>query len=153
MKKYIVAIIAAMLLLVSTCSAQNPPVIDEALLHLDKPYAYRSAGPNSFDCSGFVFYCFKTSEDITIQRTAKDQGYDEDYETIENIEDLRPGDAVYFNTVKRDGDACDHAGIYIGDGEFIHCSSAKDKVIISTLLEGYYNSVFSWGKRIKEVIE
>ena len=70
---------------------------------------------------------------------------------IETIKELEAGDIVFFNTNKRDGDICDHSGLYIGEGNFIHCSSAKGKVIISTLEEGYYNEVFSWGRRIKEV--
>lgn len=149
MKKLIVALIAAMLLLGSMAyGAQNPPIIDEALLHLDKPYIYATAGPNTFDCSGFVYYCYLTIENIELKRSAKEQGYDDTYEKISAIEDLMPGDAVFFNTNKSDSDACDHSGLYIGDGEFIHCSSAKGKVIISTLLEGYYNERFSWGRRI-----
>lgn len=154
MKKFLVAIIAAMVLLVSTCSAQKPPlVLDEAILHLGKPYVYATAGPNTFDCSGFTFYCFKKVEGIELLRSAREQGYDETYEKIEQIEDLLPGDLVSFNTNKYDSDECDHSGIYLGEGQFIHCSSGKGKVIISTLLEGYYNERFSWGRRIKEVIE
>lgn len=152
MKKIIVAIIAAMLLLSPIAySVQNPPIIDEALLHLEKPYKYKKAGPNSFDCSGLVYYCYKKVENIQLKRSAKEQGYDEEYEKIKEIKDLQIGDIVFFNTNKRDGDFCDHAGLYLGNGEFIHSSSSKGKVIISTLSEGYYNEVFSWGRRIKEV--
>lgn len=151
MKKFIVAFIAAILLLFTcTCSAQ---VIDEALLHLDKPYVYATTGPDTFDCSGFVYYCYLTAEDIQLKRSAKEQGYDEEYEKIETIEELEPGDLVFFNTIKTDSDACDHSGLYIEEGNFIHCSSTKGKVIISTLIEGYYNEHFSWGRRIKEVVK
>lgn len=154
MKKFLVALIAAMLLLSNIAySTQNPPIIDEALLHLDKPYVYATAGPNTFDCSGFVYYWYDVIYNIKLKRSAKEQGYDEDYDKIETIEELEAGDMVFFNTNKRDGDACDHSGLYIGEGDFIHCSSAKGKVIISTLEEGYYNEVFSWGRRIKEVKE
>lgn len=154
MKKFLVALIAAMLLLSTIAySTQNPPIIDEALLHLDKPYVYATAGPNAFDCSGFVYYCYDTIFGIKLKRSAKEQGYDEDYDKIETIEKLEVGDMVFFNTNKKDGDFCDHSGLYIGEGNFIHCSSAKGKVIISTLKEGYYNEVFSWGRRIKGVIK
>lgn len=153
MKKLLVAIIAAMLLLVSTCSAQKPPlVLDEAILHLGKPYVYATAGPNTFDCSGFTFYCFKEVAEIELLRSAREQGYDDTYEKIENIEDLLPGDLVSFNTNGSDNDACDHSGIYLGRGQFIHCSSEKGKVIVSTLLKGYYNERFSWGRRILKPI-
>lgn len=151
MKKLIVATLAAILLLNPIAySKSNLSVTDEALLHLNKPYRYAKAGPNSFDCSGLVYYCYKKVGNIKLKRTAEEQGYDEEYEKITEIENLIPGDAVYFNTNKLDSDKCDHAGIYFGNGKFIHSSSGKGKVIISTLKEGYYNEVFSWGRRIKE---
>ena len=55
---------------------------------------------------------------------------------------------MYFNTVS-DSDLSDHAGIYIGNGYFIHASSGGHRVVVSSLLSGsYYNRVFSWGRRI-----
>ena len=124
--------------------------MEEAKLHLDKPYIYAAAGPDSFDCSGFTYYCIDKTYDIQLLRSAYNQGYDDTYLKIETIEELEEGDLVYFNTNKSDGDLSDHAGIYIGDNQFIHTSSAKGKVIISDLSTGYYNECFSWGRRIVE---
>lgn len=151
MKKLIVVLIFITLLLSQI--AFSARITDEALLHLDKPYVYATTGPNTFDCSGFVYFLFDKIEDIQLKRSAYDQGYDEEYEKIGSIDDLREGDVVFFNTNKYDSDLCDHSGLYLGEGNFIHCSSAKEKVIISTLIEGYYNERFAWGRRIKEVIE
>ena len=117
---------------------------------LDKPYKYGTTGPDSYDCSGLVVYCYQEVFDITLPRSAKDLGYCEDYQRIENIEDLYRGDVVCFNTESDDGDRSDHVGIYLGDGEFIHASSSKGKVLIARLDEGYFNRVFSWGLRIVE---
>ena len=47
-------------------------------------------------------------------------------------------------------DLSDHVGIYISDGDFIHASSGGGRVMISNLDSGYYNRVFSWGRRILE---
>ena len=35
---------------------------------------------------------------------------------------LKRGDLVFFNTNDGDGDLCDHSGIYMGNGYFIHAS-------------------------------
>ena len=128
-------------------SAVCEPLIEEANLHLGKDYKYATHGPNTFDCSGFTYYCYYTVYGIELSRSAKGQGYDEAYEKIENIEDLKIGDIVCFNTVS-DHDLSDHVGIYIGDGNFIHASSGKGEVCISTLLGGYYFEHFSWARRI-----
>ena len=63
------------------------------------------------------------------------------------ISDLERGALVYFNTVS-DSDSCDHAGIYLGAGWFIHASSGQAKVVVSNLSSGYYNGVFSWGHNV-----
>ena len=41
----------------------------------------------------------------------------------------------------------DHVGIYLGSGQFIHASDAAGEVVISSMEEGYYSEVFSWGIR------
>lgn len=124
------------------------PLTEFALEQLDKQYSYSCCGPDYFDCSGFVYYCVNETCENKIERTAKEQGYDERYEKIESIEDLQEGDLLYFNTV-RDNDLCDHAAIYLGNNEFIHCSSAKRKVIITELKGTYYEGLFSWGRRVE----
>lgn len=148
MKKFLYLLLILAFILQPICFAS--PVVEEANLHLGKPYIYATAGPNSFDCSGFTYYCVDKVYNIQLFRTAFDQGYDDTYLKIENIEQLQEGDLVYFNTNSSDGDLSDHAGIYIGDNQFIHASSAKRKVIISDISEGYYYKHFSWGRRIVE---
>ena len=121
-------------------------VIYVAQNQLGKPYVYAANGPSSYDCTGFTKYCFKQIG-VNLQRTALNQGYDDTYTKISSISDLRRGDLVYLNTIA-DADLSDHAGIYLGAGYFIHASSGQHKVVISTLTSGYYNRVFSWGRRV-----
>jgi len=113
---------------------------------LGKPYIYGANGPTSYDCSGFTCYCFKQIG-VTLPRTAVNQGYNNAYDRIDDISELKRGDLVYFNTVS-DNDLSDHAGIYLGAGYFIHASSGQSKVVVSNLVSGYYNGVFSWGHRV-----
>lgn len=129
-----------------TCAAAHP-LVDEAMLHLEKPYVYSATGPNSFDCSGFTYYCIDTVYGFTIKRTAYEQGYDDSYYKVKSIAQLKVGDLVFFDT-KRDKDECDHAGIYIGNNQFIHASSAGEKVIISEIQGTFYEGIFSWGRRL-----
>ena len=113
---------------------------------LGKPYVYGANGTSSYDCTGFTCYCFKQIG-ITLPRTAVNQGYSNTYTKIGSVSELRRGDLVYFNTIS-DGDLSDHAGIYLGAGYFIHASSGQGKVVVSSLASGYYNQVFSWGRRV-----
>lgn len=110
------------------------------------PYVYGATGPSKFDCSGLTCYIFK-AVGVKLERTAYNQGYDDTYTKIEGWQNLKRGDVVFFNTIS-DSDLSDHAGIYIGDGYFIHASSGAHKVVVSNLTTGYYGRVFSWGRRI-----
>ena len=121
-------------------------VIYSAQEKLGKPYVYGSTGPNSFDCSGLTTYAFK-KVDVSLKRSAYSQGYDSSYDKIEGTGSLKRGDLVFFNTIS-DSDLSDHVGIYLGGGCFIHASSGGHKVVVSNLTSGYYNRVFSWGRRV-----
>ena len=110
------------------------------------PYVYGATGPSKFDCSGLTCYIFK-AVGVKLERTAYNQGYDDTYTKIEGWQNLKRGDVVFFNTIS-DSDLSDHAGVYIGEGYFIHASSGAHKVVVSNLTTGYYGRVFSWGRRI-----
>ena len=150
-------IILTLLLFIIICIPKNIQsddvinlLLQEAYDKVDSRYIYGHTGPNSFDCSGFTYYLYDKYFDIQLLRSAKDQGYDSTYTKIKTIEELEPGDCVYFNTDSNDNDLSDHAGLYYGDGLVIHASSSKKKVIITDLYEenSYYARVFSWGRRI-----
>ena len=129
-------------------SSTADKLIGYAKEHLGKTYVYGTAGPNTFDCSGFTQYCYKKVAGVSLSRSAYSQGYTSSYTKITSISDLKKGDLVCFNTVEGDSDLSDHVGIYMGGGQFIHASSSGGKVMISTLSSGYYNRVFSWGFRV-----
>ncbi len=135
---------------VSTASKTSTAdkIIALAYKQMGDPYVYAAAGPNAFDCSGLTCYCFKNIAGITLERSAKGQGYDTSYTKISDIADLKKGDIVCFDTNESDEDLSDHVGIYIGGGRFIHASSSGGEVMISSLASGYYRSAFSWGRRI-----
>lgn len=132
----------------SKSTSKATQIIKLAYAQIGDPYVYAAAGPNSFDCSGLTTYCYKKVCGITLERSAKAQGYDNSYKKISDIYDLAKGDIVCFDTNESDGDLSDHVGIYIGGGRFIHASSAGGEVMVSSLASGYYRSAFSWGRRV-----
>lgn len=113
------------------------------------PYASSAKPPQSFDCSRFVKHCFGQAK-VSLSGSAKSQGYSTKFDRITSASKLKRGDIVVFNTNESDSDLSDHTGIYMGNGSFIHASSAAGKVIVSSLSSGYYERTFSWGLRIFE---
>lgn len=110
-----------------------------------KPYVYGSRGPNSFDCSGFVGYVYEKAVGIKLPRVSRDQARAGKAVAMEN---LLPGDIVSFDT-NGGRNGVNHVGIYIGDGQFIHASSAKImRVTIDSLHSNYYSNCYMGATRI-----
>lgn len=122
-------------------------LIEVAKSKLGTPYNYGSSGPNSFDCSGFVSYSYKTSLGIDLPRTSTSQSKQG---TQVSKDELQTGDIVYFDT-GGGLDRVNHVGIYLSDGEFIHASSGRNmKVMISSLDEKHYRNSYMGATRIIE---
>ena len=114
---------------------------------LGQKYVWGATGPNQFDCSGFTRYIFRSTAGIQIPRVSRDQSRVGQY--IKNIKDLRRGDMVFFDTEKKFKGKVNHVGIYLSNGNFIHASSARKKVIITNFRKKpFYKRRFLWGRRV-----
>ena len=107
-------------------------------------YVLNSGGPDTFDCSNYTKYCYG-KVGVKISGRVIVQGYMTGYPKITDPKKLERGDLLIFDTVKTDDDLSDHAGIYLGNDQFIHCSSVRGQVVISRF-STYGN--FSWGFRL-----
>lgn len=87
-----------------------------------------------FDCSGFVAWAFQQAD---IDVPASTAGLI-DVGTPIAINDIKPGDLVFFDTYKKNG----HVGIYIGDGKYIGSQSSTG-VAIADMNSGYWKENFS----------
>lgn len=108
-------------------------------------YVYGGMTTRGFDCSGFVSYVYKTQRGITLPRRSRDQAT---AGVAISKSDLKPGDLVFFRTGR--SSVVNHSGIYIGDGKFIHSSSAKGRVRIDSLRTGYYNDRYVTARRVSK---
>ena len=107
-----------------------------AAQQVGKPYQYGSAGPNSFDTSGLVQYCFKQC-DISIPRSNSalaEYGYTVDKDSI------RPGDAVFFWS--SNPGTPEYLGIYIGDGKVVAALNSSKPVTQFDMNSTYYTEHF-----------
>ena len=127
-------------------ASDNSDIVATAKQYLGVRYVYGGASPSGFDCSGFTMYIYK-QYGYSLPHTATGQWQSGLGTRIWGISALQPGDLVFFNDPARNaGKACSHAGIYIGNGQFIHSSSSSSGgVIISDLTSGYYNTYFVSG--------
>lgn len=129
----------------SLFSGEKPEkIVKVAKKKLGNRYVWGATGTKgTFDCSGFTKYCYKKNG-IEIPRTSIMQSK---HGKFVKRKDLKKGDLVFFDTSKRRKGYVNHVGIYMGDNKFIHASSAKKKVVITSLDKNFYSQRYMGARR------
>ena len=120
-------------------------VVRYAKRFLGTRYVWGASRRGAFDCSGFTQYVMRHAKGRSIPRVSRRQAYYGRYISRRN---LRAGDLIFFDTSHRRRGYVNHVAIYIGGNRFIHASSAKHRVVITSLNKPFYSSRFMWGRRI-----
>jgi cell wall-associated NlpC family hydrolase len=124
-------------------SNKSTKITSLAKKKLGRRYVWGATGAkNTFDCSGFTTYVYKKNG-IKLPRRAIAQSKYGKYVSRKN---LKKGDLIFFDTSKRRRGYVNHVGIYLGNGKFIHASSAKKKVVI-TRLSNFYAKRYKGARR------
>lgn len=114
-------------------------MVDYSKKYVGCPYKLGATGPDSFDCSGFVFAVSRESIGVQLPRTTKAI-----YKFCKNIDasEREAGDLVFFKTTS--SGEVSHVGIYMGNSQFIHCASdgPNTGVIVSSLKESYWKGKY-----------
>lgn len=107
------------------------------------PYRYGGNTPSGgFDCSGLIGYVYNKAANVKLPRTIqemsrKGQGIGE--------QPPAPGDLVFFNTT---GETYSHAGIYVGQGRFVHAPSAGGTVRLEKIDTPYWAARYTEARRM-----
>lgn len=119
-------------------------LVMSAMSFLGVPYRRGGTSVESgFDCSGFTRHVFESTIGLVLPRRADQQATQGGLAKV-GREDLRPGDLVFFNTMRR---AFSHVGIYLGDGKFIHAPRAGAKVRVEDMRAAYWTKRFNGARR------
>lgn len=94
-------------------------------------YVSGAAGPNQFDCSGFVYYCLKKSgvSSKSVSRTSSSSMYSKlkKYSIGNDLSKAQTGDLVFTSY----GSRISHVAFYYGGGKLIHATNTRTDVMIS----------------------
>ena len=118
-------------------------VIDLTHKQLGKPYVWGAEGPNSFDCSGLIYYVYKNAAGITLPRTSSAQ-YSAGVAVSRS--NLKAGDLIFSST---DGTGnITHVAIYVGDGQMIHAPRNGKNVEKVSINNSYWNKAYVGARRV-----
>lgn len=106
-------------------------------------YRWGGSSRSGFDCSGFTRYVFRQRTGVVLPHSASAQ-FRKGVPVSRG--ELKPGDLVFFQTYRR---GASHVGIYIGNGKFIHASSAGGRVRVDSLNDGYYRRRYVGARRLR----
>lgn len=123
---------------------QANEILFNALGLVGTPYRYGGNSPDSgFDCSGLINYVYRESANMALPRTVAEMSQLNAPDVTE--ENLQSGDLVIFAT--DGGSRPSHAGIYVGDGRFVHAPSRGGEVRMDFLSDRYWERSYLNAKR------
>ena len=111
-------------------------------------YVRGAKGPNTFDCSGFVYWCLKNSGVSTSYMTSIMWRSTSRYSRYTDMGSMQRGDILVFSG---ETDSAGHVGIYLGGGKMVDASSSEGQVRLSSSVlnsGGYWSRHFICGYRI-----
>lgn len=127
----------------SPVSPMNNEVIFRAFSLIGTPYRWGGSSPDTgFDCSGLINYVYLEAAGVSLPRTTAG------LTALKNqapAKALVPGDLLLF---AMNGGRVNHAGIYVGEGRFLHAPSSGGKVRVDELQAGYWQRTFKGARRV-----
>lgn len=100
-------------------------------------YCFGGSTDSCIDCSSFTQVILRDVYNVKIPRNAQQQF---DACTKIEVENLKEGDLVFFNTVSASM-IITHVGVFVCNNKFVHASTSKG-VTISDLSEKYFAKAF-----------
>ena len=118
-------------------------VIFYALSMVGINYRWGGSSPQTgFDCSGLVGHVFKKIAGLVLPRDSYAMAR---LGQAIPVEDLKPGDLVFFNTMRQ---PFSHVGIYLGEKRFVHAPAAGKSVNVVDMTETYWAARYNGARRI-----
>lgn len=136
-------------LLLPACALLNPlpnglteprrTVVSTAIAQIGMPYRYGGASLRGFDPPGLAYYAYRQAG-VSIPRYTDNQRRIGEQVSFAQA---RPGDLLFYMVQTRlDGPPSPHVGIYIGNGQMVHCTARLGEVRVVEVNTEFWRSRF-----------
>lgn len=125
------------------------PAADDVLIRalglVGTPYRWGGNTPDSgFDCSGLIGFVYRDAAGIKLPRSTREMVDMRAPEVSQQA--LQSGDLIFFATGP--GSQVTHAGIYVGEGRFVHAPATGGTVKLDYLAKPYWQKRYLSAKRV-----
>lgn len=120
-------------------------VLVRAIGLVGTPYLWGgNTAKTGFDCSGLIVHVFRDAAGLHLPRTTREMSA----LRVPHVprQQLRSGDLVFFAT--NGGRQVSHAGIYVGDGRFVHAPRTGSTVRLDKLDSNYWQRTYLGARRV-----
>ena len=126
-------------------SESSASLINNAMNLIGVRYRWGDKVQTGFDASAFVKYVLKDNLGFLFPVKTTDDMSKVGLQV--SRESLKPGDLVFFNTLKRE---YSHVGIYVGENKFIHSPARGSGVRVDDMTSVYWDMRFDGARRVNE---
>lgn len=126
-------------------------LISRAESFMGIPYLWGGTSAKGFDCSGFVKTVYYLSGIILTRDASLQFRYGTETDTVNFPASLKPGDLLFFGSVREGRPRATHVAMYTGNTEYIHASGMVRTNSLDrsrSNFSGYRRDTFIGAKRI-----
>src|SRR5690606_36319096 len=124
-------------------SATGSALVNYSMNYLGYPSVWATAGPSSFDCSGFTSWVVKNVIGTDIGRGTWTQVA---FGTPVGRNAVQPGDLIFHQNTYTAG--LSHVGLYVGNGKMINALNENSGVVITDITSDYWESRWYGARRL-----
>lgn len=114
-------------------------IISIAKSKIGSRYVYGAKGPNTFDCSGFVYWVLNQAGIRQSYMTSYSWQNTGKFQRISSMKSIKRGDIISYRG---------HVGIALGNGQMVDASSSQGRVRITSINSSYWINHFECAYRI-----
>jgi murein DD-endopeptidase / murein LD-carboxypeptidase len=131
---------------VDTSKYNKEELIALSKSYLGTPHLMRGTSKKGIDCSGLMMVVHRVYG-VTLPHSSHEQAR---FGKIVAVRDsLQKGDLVFFYNSYQSANFITHAGLYLGENEFIHASASRG-VIITSMDDKYWSTRYLFATRLKD---
>lgn len=135
-----------------TAPASDKPVSSDAEKFVDTleqlvgaKYVYSTEGPDTFDCSGLVYYALRQCGVSVARKSSASFAAEAQWTEITSLAKVQKGDLLFFKSDS--SDRISHMSVYVGDNQQIHAVTSAGKVVQQDV-SAYYVRNFVCARRV-----